>query len=96
MLAHVVSLVKDPKTFLRRVHYLYEHREETGRDEIQLKDGRILDRYSSPVVGKDGKYYGRIWAFRDITEQKFAEQELVKARNSLRPPIARRASSWPT
>ena len=80
MLAHVVSLVKDPKTFLTRVHYLYEHREETGRDEIQLKDGRILDRYSSPVVGKDGKYYGRIWAFRDITEQKFAEQELVKAR----------------
>ncbi len=82
MLAHVVSLVKDPKMFLARVHYLYEHHEETSRDEIELKDGRILDRYSSPVVGKDATYYGRIWAFRDITEQKAAEQELVKARES--------------
>jgi signal transduction histidine kinase/DNA-binding response OmpR family regulator/integral membrane sensor domain MASE1 len=82
LLAHVVSLVKDPKTFLGRVHHLYEHREETSRDELELKDGRILDRYSSPVVGKDGKYYGRIWAFRDITEQKLAERELVKARES--------------
>jgi signal transduction histidine kinase/CheY-like chemotaxis protein/integral membrane sensor domain MASE1 len=82
MLAHVVSLMKDPKTFVARVHYLYEHREETSRDEVELKDARILDRYSSPVVGKDGKYYGRIWAFRDITEQKFAERELVKARES--------------
>jgi signal transduction histidine kinase/DNA-binding response OmpR family regulator/integral membrane sensor domain MASE1 len=82
MLSYVVSLMKDPKSFLQRVLYLYEHHEETSRDEIELTDGRVVDRYSSPVVGKDGEYYGRIWAFRDITEQKAAERELVKARES--------------
>jgi len=34
-----------------------------GRDEIEFTDGMILDRYSAPVVGKDGKHYGRIWTF---------------------------------
>jgi His Kinase A (phospho-acceptor) domain len=81
-LAHVLSFIKDADAFRQGVQYLYGHREETSRDEIELHDGTILDRYSSPVVGKDGEYYGRIWAFRDITDQKFAEQELVKARES--------------
>jgi two-component system sensor histidine kinase/response regulator len=47
-----------------------------------LKDGRTLDRYSSPVNDKKGKYYGRIWTFRDITARKHAEQELLKARQA--------------
>ena len=38
--------------------------------DIELNDGAILNVYSSPVVGKDGEQYGRIWNFRDITEQK--------------------------
>jgi signal transduction histidine kinase len=40
-----------------------------------LNDGRFLDRYSSPVFGKDGTYFGRIWTFRDITERKQKEVE---------------------
>ena len=38
--------------------------------ELELKDGVILDAYSSPVVGKDDEHYGRIWTFRDMTEQR--------------------------
>ena len=33
----------------------------------------IQDRYSSPVIGVDGTRYGRIWTFRDITQQRRAE-----------------------
>ena len=36
----------------------------------------ILDRYSAPVVDKNGTYYGRIWNFRDITEQKRQQEAL--------------------
>ncbi|MGC2194916.1 MAG: response regulator [Terriglobales bacterium] len=82
MLEYVVTLLKDPESFLSKVEYLYNHPTETSRDEIELKDGTTLDRYSSPVVGKDGKYYGRIWTFRDITKRKLAERELVKAREA--------------
>ena len=68
-----MNQTKYPEKFVEKVVYLYSHPNEISRDEVELKDGTILDRYSSPVIGKDGKRYGRIWSFRDITEQKRAE-----------------------
>jgi PAS domain S-box-containing protein len=76
LLDHVVTLIKDPESFLSRIEQLNQHPAETSRDEIELRDGMILDRYSSPVVGKNGVYYGRIWSFRDITERKRNEDTL--------------------
>ena len=71
----VTSVIKNSEQFIEKVVYLNAHPNEISRDEIELKDGTILDRYSSPVVGTDGKYYGRIWTFRDITERKRAEAQ---------------------
>ena len=72
----VAGMTKNPERFVEKVAYLYSHPNEISRDETEFKDGTILDRYSAPVVGKDGKYYGRIWTFRDITERKRAEEAL--------------------
>jgi CheY-like chemotaxis protein/PAS domain-containing protein len=52
------------------------HPDEISRDEIELVDKKILDRYTAPVRGKDGKHYGRIWSFRDVSEQKRTELAL--------------------
>jgi PAS domain-containing protein len=41
-----------------------------------LKNGKFLDCYSSPVIDKNGIYYGRIWTFRDITKRKRNEDVL--------------------
>ncbi len=76
MLKYVVTLIKAPEVFLARVNELYKHPHETARDEIELKNGTFLDRYTSPVVDKEGVYYGRIWIFRDITERKRNQEEL--------------------
>ena len=73
LLQHVASQAKYPEQFSKRVAYLYSHPDKIGRDEIELEDGTILDRYSAPVRDKAGKYYGRIWAFRDITESRKLE-----------------------
>ena len=75
----VLDKLVDPKGFLSRVKYLYEHIREKSREEILLKDGRIFDRYSAPMFGQDGKYYGRVWYFRDMTEQRKMEEELIKS-----------------
>jgi diguanylate cyclase (GGDEF)-like protein/PAS domain S-box-containing protein len=71
---HVMDTMTDPEAFRKKVEYLYGHRQEKSRDELRLKSGMILDRYSSPLVDSAGKYRGRIWYFRDITDGKAAEE----------------------
>ena len=76
VIAMVTEQVADPEGFMAKVHELYESRQQSSRDEIELKDGRILDRYSAPMLGDAGKYFGRVWYFRDITQQKRSEHSL--------------------
>ncbi len=100
-LQHVLDLLVEPKSFLARVQYLYGHPDEISYDELALRDGRIFERYSSPIRGPRGERYGRIWYFRDVTHRKEAEQarfvlerETIQARfvanvsHELRTPIA--------
>jgi diguanylate cyclase (GGDEF)-like protein/PAS domain S-box-containing protein len=67
---HMIGMARHPAQFRKKMIYLHRHPGETGRDEVELKDGTVLDSYSCPVLGKDGEYFGRIWTFRDITELK--------------------------
>jgi PAS domain S-box-containing protein len=71
----IMRQAKNPEQFIQRLLYLNNHREEVSREEIELQDGTALDRYTAPLVGKDGKYYGRLWTFRDITQRKRKEEE---------------------
>jgi len=76
LLQHVARQVKNPEQFVARVARLYANPAEIGLDEVALEDGRMLERYSAPVRDKAGKYYGRIWTFRDITAQRALEEQL--------------------
>jgi two-component system sensor histidine kinase/response regulator len=78
----VIKQNKYPQQFIERVNYLYAHPDDISRDEIELVDGKILDRYTAPVRGKDGKHYGRIWSFRDVSELKQTELELRDAKTA--------------
>ena len=73
----VLEKLADPEGFIQKVKYLYEHKNEVCLDEITLKDGSIFERFSSPMFGTDEKYYGRVWYFRDITEKKQAEKNIL-------------------
>lgn len=76
LLELAASRVTDSEGFLARVWELYEQREEKSWEEILLKDGRVFDRYSAPMLGDDGTYFGKFWYFRDITERREAERAL--------------------
>ena len=79
VLRAIADKVRDPNAFLERVAYLYTHRNEISLEEIVLKDGRTLERYSAPMHGTDGRYYGRVSYFRDITERKLMEEAVAEA-----------------
>ena len=74
ILKYIAAQMVDTECFLERVRYLFAHKEEKSREEITLKDGRVFDRYSTPMTGADGKYYGREWYFHDITGFKSTER----------------------
>ncbi|MCC5641886.1 PAS domain S-box protein [Nostoc sp. CHAB 5824] len=85
LIGWVLDKLVNPDEFLAKVEYLYQHPEESSRDEIFLKSGKIFERYSAPVrkqlgacdqISALGDYYGRVWYYRDITEYKQAEAEL--------------------
>ena len=75
----VRTIVKNHDQFEEKVNYLNSHSEEVSLDEVELIDGKILERYSSPVRDKTGNYYGRIWTFRDITERRQLEEQFRQA-----------------
>ncbi len=75
----VANSMEDPDAFLRRVEDLYAHPAERSRTELRLKGGRIVERYSAPMFGSDGKNYGRVWNFRDVTDAKNAEALLARS-----------------
>ncbi|HEY6181109.1 MAG TPA: PAS domain S-box protein, partial [Terriglobales bacterium] len=53
---YMMDQVEDPDAFLNKVKYLYDHSSEKSRDELRLKNGKVLDRYSSPLVDARGTY----------------------------------------
>jgi len=64
------TLVSDRKKYRNRIDYLYSHPREESRDEIQLRDGRIFDRYSATVLDNDGEPRGRVWFYRDVSDSR--------------------------
>jgi len=75
VLSAVIEGVKSPESFLKRVQELYDDPDAKDQSEIELKDNRTLERYSTSLRDESGQYLGRAWFFRDITERRTNEQE---------------------
>jgi PAS domain S-box-containing protein len=76
--------VKNPQAFLKRVQELFENPDTNDQSEIELKDGRTLERYSTSLWNEKGRYLGRVWFFRDITEHKQSAQALRSSEEKFR------------
>ena len=83
----IMDMTSHPDRFIEKVVYLYSHPDAVSHDEIELTNGTVLDRYSSPVTGQDGTCYGRIWTFHDITKRKQVEAALREHEEQLRAAI---------
>ncbi|OJH38461.1 PAS domain-containing sensor histidine kinase [Cystobacter ferrugineus] len=74
MLRYALTLVQHPEQFLERVETLRAAPDQEGVDTIELRDGRILERYSRPQRLGD-TIVGRVWSYRDVTEERHARAE---------------------
>ncbi|MGE3182847.1 MAG: sigma 54-interacting transcriptional regulator [Phycisphaerae bacterium] len=82
-LQYVLDTVEDPAEFEKRVKHLYAHPEKTSFETIRLRDGRIFDRHSAAMAGANGRRYGRVWFFRDVTEQRRSEHAIRESEERL-------------
>lgn len=71
----MIDKLEYPGIFANKVKYLYEVRDEIYKEEVVLKDARIFECYSVPMLTKE-EYFGRMWYFHDITERNLAESTL--------------------
>lgn len=84
--ACLLAQLADPDAFVAKVRELYVNPKQESFDTVLFKDGRHIERYSRPQL-LDGKSIGRVWSFRDVTQRKLAERELIAAKNMLQTVI---------
>ncbi len=70
----VLGKVINPTKFLKNIEALSNEVGLTGTQEIELKDGRVFEYYCSALLSDEGRYFGRLWSFRNITERKESDQ----------------------
>jgi signal transduction histidine kinase len=70
--------LKDPAGFRERVQQIRAQREGETDDVIELTDESVFLRHSRPRRQGD-QIVGRVWSFRDVTEQRKLQASLVAA-----------------
>ena len=74
---YVVPQLVEPEQFISKIEELYQT-SKTSEDVLHFRDGRILERFSYPLV-REGEESGRVWFFRDVTERKQIEEALINS-----------------
>ena len=93
VLDFVTASMRNEAEFLARVRFLHAHPEIEAHDELETKDGRVVDRHSVSLYDEQQAYLGRIWYFRDISTRRAAERQLAaQARTDAVTALANRVA----
>ncbi len=72
---YVLDQIEFPEGFTEKIKRIDAKPELINVDTIQFKDGRVLEWYTQPHKLNEA-VIGRVWCFRDITEQETLEKRL--------------------
>ena len=69
LLAYLEDQLEDREIFIERVNWVRTNPDKDAFDILEFRDGRILERLTLPQrIG--GTIIGRVWSFRDVTQQR--------------------------
>ena len=77
LMAQALSTVKDPTAFVVEMKSLFTDPRAEDHSELEFRNGRTLERHSKSLWSGNGRYLGRVWFFRDISERKAIEHRLL-------------------
>ncbi|MEI6673638.1 MAG: PAS domain S-box protein [Verrucomicrobiota bacterium] len=90
LLECVLTQLSDPAAFIRKVEELYGS-DAVSFDTLAFKDGRVFERYSAPMIQAD-THIGRVWSFRDVTEQRRNAAEVQELNAQLEQRVQKRTA----
>ncbi len=76
-LSHVLSQLCDAEAFMAKVADVAVEPEAETHDLLELRDGRLFERNSLPQRIA-GEVVGRVWSFRDVTQDRELRDELTR------------------
>lgn len=81
------KFVKYPDAFSKRLNTIFKRQKPVYDEEIELADGRVLERSYIPVF-RDGVYKGNLRSYLDVTIKKKHEQSIELEKEKYRRVIA--------
>src|SRR5438270_2942871 len=64
------SQIVDPDRFEAAIAWGHEHPYQGQTLEVELRDGRVIEGYSAPILDGQGVYLGRVWHLHDETQRR--------------------------
>ena len=87
LLETISPLLPAPAEFVESVSRLVDDAHREHRDVVQLTDGRWIDCFTAPIGRDWDRRFGRLWVFRDVTDERRLQERLLEVQEEERRRI---------
>lgn len=87
LIALLLDKLKSPESYIEKEGKLCTQPKMEGYDVLELKDGRVFERYSKPQW-LNSEVVGRVLSFHDITKHRQAESAIQESKEKIQREMA--------